>query len=882
MDYAYEALGQAKFLQLCHALAARSFPDTALLPLGPEAGEVPSPEGGFMLVRAIFVAHPQAPDARSRLALSLESDLPEVRRRVSQGAGAFLLLTNVPGTTSMRSTAGDRVRKLLAPLPIPVDYWGRDALDSRLESALDLKLAYPELLTASPADTAPLQRRLTALRRFIEQQADRECHLPFAPPESPDDLLSLFVDLPAVITAPDSWESAQQEPQLVVKMLLDPEFIRAHPIIRVEGGPGQGKSTVLRAVCQLYRLRLLGREHDLLRCAGYRLSSSMLPMGVELRQLAAWLERRNPFAPDGPAPADWEATLESYLAALIRSAAGGPFTAGDLLTVSRECPLLLALDGLDEVAEPATRSLLMTALQSAFDRLTAQGVSVQLLIATRPSFYAKTALSGAPTLRLYPLDGERLIASRVEAGALSAESGDRLKAVLAQQPAIAELARIPLQAEILCHLVRQQVKEIPPRRTALFGAYTDSCLQRAIGSEADQPTSLDLHSLLAQHGLLAWQSQADSERDPTGDTVQPDPAQLDALQRTSLLAPAGDGRFRFTARSLREYLTARYLFDALPPDGKPDEAERFGVLAQNPYWLNVTRFYAGLAHRAYLPLLTTCLAATAQEEAHKGSSYPYLLSLLLLADQVFASQPKAQQSVVALCISGLRARRWLADEWLANELSLSTESGSRDLARAAMALLGELPPTDEAAQLVRLIRKHAIPTELAHWWRGRLWSAVGMELDRWVEEGRNLALLSGLTPDEVERLISTAAPERRQALTDLLRGAAAQPAQAAPDAQQATAALNQVLAGEPVWADALATLRTLYARGVTPARTGSPDRPLTQAIADAVLAEPGIYPLLLVRLAKEATHAQFGSKLSPVDDTVRSQGWFVQNKECLN
>ena len=84
------------------------------------------------------------------------------------------------------------------------------------------------------------------------------------------------------------------------------------------------------------------------RCADHRTAALRLPIKVDLRDLASWINRRNPFSAEGEEikEAWWAKSLEAFLAALIKEQSGGAtFDVTDLHAVFRVTAVLLVLDG---------------------------------------------------------------------------------------------------------------------------------------------------------------------------------------------------------------------------------------------------------------------------------------------------------------------------------------------------------------------------------------------------------------------------------------------------------------------------------------------------------------------------------------------------------
>src|SRR5256885_4254578 len=85
------------------------------------------------------------------------------------------------------------------------------------------------------------------------------------------------------------------------------------------------------------------------------------------------------------------------------------------------------------------------------------------------------------------------------------------------------------------------------------------------------------------------------------------------------------------------------------PGSKPD---RFDAIARNFYWLNVTRFYAGCYSKGELPSLVERLQELKNEDGFRTTNYPQVLAATLLADWVFAQNPKSVEILADLLLKG--------------------------------------------------------------------------------------------------------------------------------------------------------------------------------------------------------------------------------------
>ena len=470
-SYNYEQLNAESFQQLSQSLLLKEFPGLQCFPVGqPDGGrdailrlpETPSDSDGFIIFQVKFARRElSASEARKWLLETLRDELPKVRMQVGRGAKRFMLLTNVAGTSHQDTGSIDKLQALLQEqIPIPATAWWRDDFDRRLDSAWDLKFAYPTLFSgtdllrlvveASPNEGR--ERRRYAISAFLSDQFESDREVKFKQVELENDILDLFTDVPLVPRRPggrqskavellqaafhrsansasgrvrpfvlDEWlegalygESdfgghlADEDAWLgTASLLLDGDFQLAEPLVIIEGAPGQGKSTIAQYICQVHRLRILDKEKSDAVNPAHLNSPLRLPMKVELRDFATWLSGGNPFGSarnDVPQDAS-SMSLEGFLSAQVRHASGGSeFDVSDLQATLNSWPTLIVLDGLDEVAETKLRQRVVEEITSAVNRLRTIATSVQVVVTSRPTPFTNSPTFPRSSFATYSLD----------------------------------------------------------------------------------------------------------------------------------------------------------------------------------------------------------------------------------------------------------------------------------------------------------------------------------------------------------------------------------------------------------------------------------------------------------------------------------------------
>jgi hypothetical protein len=597
--YLYEESDPERFQQLCQALLLEDFPDLQCFPVGqPDGGRDGSTSGRkdpapTTVLQVKFKRRDEVTDdAAAWMIEALEGERPKIERLADGGTARYLVATNARGTASLDGGSIDRVQHWIDDtLPIPGRVMWRDDIDRRLERSLELQWRYPEVLTGGHAIRLALESRLSedqdrrakAISGFVTYQFSKDEHVKFKQVDLSNDLLSLFIDVPASLSTRvrsrlgDAQVSAYvqaahrvgdlatdneslQEPIAVyydpsrgyhivggagtASLLLSDEFQIAFPRVVLEGAPGQGKSTLAQYVCQIHRARYLDRSTfcDSLP-ANHRIAAVRLPIKVDLRDLSTWLTRRDPFLPGHPDATDeWSDSLESFIARLIRAQSGGiQFSVYDLTTCLEGVPTLLFLDGLDEVADIDARRTLIDAVRAGLERLAAAGALMQVVVTSRPAAFANSpGFSPKDFTYLELLNIPRRLAfdyadKWIVARDLDESDADEVRSILSEKldlPHIRDLARNPMQLAILLALIHSVGYSLPDERTELYSSYMDKFLTR----EAEKTPAVRRHRplLVRLHEHLAWllQSEAESTAGASGSIT---PERLRAVLRDYLV-----------------------------------------------------------------------------------------------------------------------------------------------------------------------------------------------------------------------------------------------------------------------------------------------------------------------------------------------------------
>jgi hypothetical protein len=648
----------------------------------------------------------------------------------------------------------------------------------------------------------------TAVRAYIGDQYAQDDQVLF----EQIDLLgpsvdSMFVDVPATCRStsapaellakiaaesPGDLEAVQEAAGQAVtgaaQALLHPEWVGGALIV---GGPGQGKSTLLQYLCQFHRSRMLGKTSY----SGQRqqlrplTDVTRVPFRLELRSYAQWARRQTPTpgskgSPGAPPTEKRWPSIEEYIVEEVKRRSGGhDFLIEDLATLVAGRPVLLALDGLDEVANLVDRERVSEEIVSTHARLDAGATNLVTLVATRPGATTSRLWSSQsfPALYLQRLShGLRLqyLQQWAAVAQLSHAKTEKLQRTFMENEHIAhirELASYPMQLAILLHLLHRR-QLLPQQRTELFRDYLKTFLDREQTTNKEPLLAGQRRVIEDVHAFLGWYIQTKAEQGTSSGSVSRGELQrlirdhlrdrADGLRMAEQLFSAVTSRvlclvereqdaFQFDVQSLREYFAAKYIFENAPPRGNGNSRDDcLNELLRRPYWSNVCRFFVGMLSTGEIRGIRHNLE---QQTSHRELAvHPHLRSMaaIFLNDRAYEGQRDGPIAEVVEFIFGEHGVLFAEDGLLdvSGPLVLSDGAGREQVIQHIKSRLPIEGSRWRRWALARSMRRHAAPSDdLNQWW----WSQQQLD-EKWLETAGHLGVLHQTDPEQTAKLAALA------------------------------------------------------------------------------------------------------------------------------
>jgi hypothetical protein len=596
--------------------------------------------------------------------------------------------------------------------------WHNEHIRALLEDARDVRVAYAAWIT--PGDI--LAKLIESNNQYLEDiQNTLYSHIAKSMlddvtlnltqagsvGDKPIGIADVFVDLPASAATPlDREDHGNKGVYGIAKELinianrsLDPSSQKTDHVanrssrVVLVGGPGQGKSTALQFLCQIYRASFLvdtqvASEPDVNEAI------KKLESHIERIKLEPPAARRWPFGIKLTALADAlakqrQGSVLQYIASEISGRAGSPISVVDLRHWLAQYPWLVVLDGFDEVPASSNREQVLDSVRDFLVDAAMVNADILVVATTRPQGYNDDF--DPRRYRHYHLDkldvevalkyAHRLLEIRLGADSPRLRTVYRRLEKASTEEATARLLGTPLQATILALLI-ERLGQAPKDRWRLFSQYYRVIYQRE--QEKGGPLAEILHDfenhinavhreagfILQQRGEQAGDTTSYltatnfltiiAQRLEAAGYTDADAEQM-ALRfrevftdRLVFLTELRDDTYGFEIRSLQEFMAG----EAVVHQMEARRGSYFRTIAASSYWRNTVLFAVGkiFAEREYLcgEVVTLCSDLNLDNEIDKLVKPGSELALSILAEGVARTQPAYARPLAAcacLCLN---------------------------------------------------------------------------------------------------------------------------------------------------------------------------------------------------------------------------------------
>ncbi|MBB3750386.1 hypothetical protein FHT44_002847 [Mycolicibacterium sp. BK634] len=704
--YLYENLGEDKFQELCQVIVANKFDRVTCYPVGQKDGGrdiARKATSGGVVYQVKWSKNPvKNPLSWMESAVASESD--NIRARVRAGARHYVLMTSISGTAAVATGPNGRGAGTIDKLDEKfleyakdfgldsMECWWRDDIDALVTAQpRSLLWRFQEMLCGPEAmrfllDADAIEVANTKLARLVRKvvgtQWEQDSKVKFKQAElDKDDLEDLFVDVRAAVTTPPNAAAGLDRTWSSDDIGAADYLVSSRlPFALVRGEPGQGKSTLGQYVSQVFRSAFVpdvpGTRTNR---PAIKATSQRIPLRIDLRDYGTWLEGTDPFndstLPRSRARPRRNGGVEHFLVAFLAAASAQDDVDVEVVNdLIDRFPLLLVLDGLDEVAQRSTRQRIVEEIENFVGRWRTGSAVPRIIVTTRPN------VSGLPEpstrrfelLVLHKLSPElRRTYLRKWCDARSISGRDRRELIKSfdlrtAEPHIAQLAENPMQLTILLYLLHLQGHSVPDKRTQLYDDYMKTFLNR----EAEKSVSVreNRHILEEVTAYLGWHLQGLAEREGGSgrlsvtalkteifryltlaqkDTTLVGALFTDVTDRVWALTSKVQNTFEFDVQPVREFFAAKYLAEY----AMADKSDVLKELIRRPYWFNTSRFYAGFAVANELGGLVDGLAEEFDQARHPFQER--VATWTLLADGVFSLKTTAQRRAADLLCDDL-------------------------------------------------------------------------------------------------------------------------------------------------------------------------------------------------------------------------------------
>lgn len=675
MEYYFNELDPTKFQRLINSILVSKYGDSIrLTPLrgkdGGKDGEtasgnpfweyhnelpqesrdaVPTGKGRYIFqVKHHRTSDTRSGDARNLVISDFANELKKnvINRKGNERVNYFFLLTNVASSKeAIENVDKKRSEILKGNTSLHADIWWQERIIAFLDQMPFLWNSFPELFAGRKvpllADIVSQENGMLprAMRLALERQYKRDSLIKFKQIELEKSLGRLFVDLDvetkhlvreenrklflsgSIYPAnqnkysdfTDEYIFAGHSGSSITSALrvLMSEKTKAAKKLILEGGPGQGKSTITQMLAQIYRNEILKKNDISPEDRWLPVKKARIPIRIELRAFAEWLNE------------NINKSVEEYLSNIIQNDSGGNnISVDNIHTIVEQSPVLLIFDGLDEVGNDELRDSVLMKISECTERFEEDlKCDLKVIVTTRPPAIAgrREQLSEFNRLPIAPMNSERIQKYLDRWVSVQVQDEDDRESVKKsfnrrrEETHVKALAQNPMQLSVLLHFIRLKGEAFPDRRAELYRDYFRTVIDRDVEKSPELRKQRDIIETL--HQLLGYKIHSLSEAEQADGMLKRGQL-LDIVQewlnsqgykvKTAgelfklgeerlglIVALKGEGeeaRYGYEIQPIREYFAAAFINEQI--EGNAHDV--YEAMLHRSYWKEVALFLAGL------------------------------------------------------------------------------------------------------------------------------------------------------------------------------------------------------------------------------------------------------------------------------------------------
>jgi len=580
--------------------------------------------------------------ARKQLVIDIDNELQKICEKYEHPCDNYILLTNVPLSPVYQTGIKDQIDTRILPKYLKkikrIQILGSEEICRFLDGRPNVRQAFSPFLVSGDI-IAHLLGIIKHEETELVELVKLYCHGCFIHEESaalddagdlddkPIELQKVLIDLD-VTPKPFSRDLHQlndipkwlshatddRERTSALSYLLDDTILG----LVLVGGPGEGKSTLSQYIAQVHRACFIGKINDFSEDKiEIEKITPRIPFRIILRDYAQWTSTSKNVD-----------SLFQYLSLHIFRESGKNVDSDTIHKIIKTNPVLLILDGLDEVAEKKLRKRVLDNITLFVEQVrNVLNGDLRVVATTRPYGYSEEF---DPIhylhLTLSELSPEKAITYSnkwIKVREPDPKEAERIISTFTlclDDPIVEVLTRTPLQVTILLVIIR--ARGTPPKqKEELYECYMDIIYLR---EQKRRPELLrtEQHIIYGLHKYLAYILHKRAETDSTAALMdiaefrekvreyisynnpllkeseveeKTDQIIIEASTRLVLIESPQAGKVGFGLTTTREFFAASHLVDTAKDTKERDL--RFRAIARSPHWRNVALFFAGRVGR---------------------------------------------------------------------------------------------------------------------------------------------------------------------------------------------------------------------------------------------------------------------------------------------